>query len=236
MLSPFAVIQLPLAILTGVATIALYLTIFGDEPPETSAGVLSEAAAGPLFVFLVMTAIQTVFAQVAQGAGIVSIAGIATGRPVSLTAALDPAFTRMGVLIVLVLIVGAVFIGLFLTVFGIPFAIYFLLRSALSFPALMLEGLGPVAAIRRSWTLTQGNVLRLISVLLLSALVIMVPFMVLSALNELIVGDRTMRVVLTGVSAILQGVAAIPIAGFLTGATTVYYLTIRAARDERSTG
>ncbi len=233
-LTPFAVVQIPLAAIVGILTIVLYLTVFGDEPPETSAGVLTDAGSGPVFTFLVMTAVEVVFGQVAQGAAIISMQSAVAGHRVPLTAALDPAFTRMGALILLPLIIAAIALPLAFTVVALPIAVYFLLRTALSFQALMIEKLGPVAAVRRSWQLTQGNVLRLLGVLFLAGAVLAVPFLLVSALGSLVAGGRTTQVLLTGLWIIVQGALAIPFAGFMTATTTLYYLTIRAARDERT--
>ena len=232
-LLPLAVIQLPVTLATAALTIVLYLTAFKNEPVETMQGALSGGASAPLFVFAVTAAVEGLFAQVARAASIVSIAAVARGRPLPLTSALDPAFTRMGALLVLVLIIAVGFGLAFVTIVGLVLLPYVATRVALCFEAMVLEGIGPWAAIRRSWSLTRGNVLRLLGVILLSVLVVLIPLVLISALGTAIGGGRTTRVVLTGLYTFVQGGLAIPLAGFLTATTTLYYLTIGAPSDDR---
>ena len=102
---PLAVIQFPLALAVAVLTIGLYLTAFEDQPVEAMQDAVTAGTGAPLFLFLATTAAQALFSQVARGAAILSIAGEINHRPLSLTGALDPAFTRMGALLALAVIV-----------------------------------------------------------------------------------------------------------------------------------
>ncbi len=232
---PLLAIQLPITLAVSALTVVLYLTVFKDEPMEGMQDALAGGRGAPLFLFLATTAAQALFAQVARGAAIVSIAAVVRGKPVALTGALDPAFTRMGALLALVLIIGVAVVLAFVSIAGLIFLPYLAVRTALCFEAMMLEGLSPLAAIRRSWNLTHRNVLRLLGVVLLSAAVVALPLLVVSALGEAVAGGRTARVLETGLYLLAQGVLIVPLVAFLTATTTLYYITIREAKDARST-
>lgn len=232
---PLLAIQLPVTLAVSALTVILYLTVFKDEPVEGMQDALAGGRGAPLFLFLATTAAQALFAQVARGAAIVSIAAAARGKPVALTGALDPAFTRMGALLALVLIVGVAVVLAFVSIVGLVFLPYLAVRTALCFEAMMLEGLSPLAAIRRSWNLTHRNVLRLLGVVLLSAAVVALPLLAVSALGGAVAGGRTARVLETGFYLLAQGVLIVPLVAFLTATTTLYYIRIREAKDARST-
>jgi hypothetical protein len=233
---PLVAVEVPVAVLVAVANALLYLTVFSDEPVATTRGVFSGSTGGPLFVLLVLTAVEALFTQVARAATIVSIAGAVTGRPKSLAAALDPAFTRMGQLLVLIVMVVAILalgFAAIVVVIGFVLLPYLALRTAISFEAFMLEDLQPAAAIRRSWELTRGNVIRLLGMIGLSVLVVALPILVISGLGAVEFGSRTAEVVWASVANALQAILVIPIVAFLTATTTLFYLTIRSSRDER---
>ena len=81
---PLVVIQIPVAILTGAVLAVLLLTVFGDQEINTNDG-------GQLLALLLVSGTQALFAQVARGSTIVSLAGVIRGQPLTLTQALDPA-------------------------------------------------------------------------------------------------------------------------------------------------
>lgn len=232
---PILAIQLPVSLAVSAITVVLYLTAFRSEPVEGMQDAFAGGRGAPLFLFLATTAGQALFAQVARGAAIVSIAATVSGAPAPLTAALDPAFTRMGALLALVLIIGVAVVLAFLSIVGLVLLPYLAIRAALCFEALMIDGLSPVAAIRRSWALTHRNVLRLLGVVLLSAAVVTLPLLAISALGAATGGSRSERVVETGLYLFAQGILVIPLVAFLTATTTLYYLTIRASKDDRRT-
>ncbi len=230
---PLAAVQVPVSIATAVATAVLYLTVFRDDPVQAT-DKLIEDGGGPLLAFIILTAIEGLFAQVARAATVVSIAGVALAKPKSLSAALDPAFTRMGGLLVLVAVVAAGAGLALISVVGLIFLPYIALRLALSVETYMLEGLGPTAALRRSWELMRGNVLRFLGVILLAFLVLLGPLASLSILGAFVGGGRTARVIEIAFLTVAQGILVIPLIAFLTATTTLYYLTIKARRDAQA--
>ncbi len=217
---PLVVIQVPVAIITSGLLAVLLLTVFGDQEIDTTDG-------GQLLAILLIGAAQALFAQVARGGTIVSLAGILTGKPKTLTESLDPAFNRMGGLLALVLVVsGGLFLA-FITLIGLLLLPYLALRLALSFEAFMLEDLGPLPALRRSWTLMRGHMLRLLVVVLITAAILFGPFLVISLIGEAVRGDRNTQVILGALYSLIQGVLLVPIVAFITATTTVYYLNLR---------
>jgi hypothetical protein len=228
---PQAAIGIPVAIVAGIAIVFFFSTIFADQDMNLVASFSSEAEGRALFVMAIIVAVEAMFAQVARGATIVAVAGAARGRPLSLVEALDPAFTRLGGLIGLVFVLGAIGALAFITLIGLVVLPYVIFRLALVFDAYMLEGVGVNQAIRRSWQLMSGNMIRLVGVIALSvflALPVLLLFSVLSGTGE---GSRTVQLLLVAFWGIVRGAALVPLVAFLTACTTLYYLKAKAAED-----
>ena len=216
---PLAVVQVPVSALTSIVSTVWFLTAFKDQDVDSTTG-------GPLLLFLLLTTAEALFAQVARAGTIVSIAGVVTGQRKTLTQSLDPAFTRMGHLILLVLILAAGFFGLVFTIVGLVVLPYLALRVAISFETFILEDLSPGAAIRRAWTLTRGNTLRLLGLVLLTFVAVIGPIALLQVLALVHADGRTLDVVLAGAVTFIQGVLLIPFVAFLTASTTLFYLNL----------
>lgn len=219
-LPPVAAVELPVVILAAVVTVAASLTWLKDEPLDP----LEPGATKTLFLFLVTTGALLIFSQVARCAAVGAVAGVVRKQPISLTAALDPAFSRMGGLIAITLTHLAIYSLIVIPVVGWVAAPYLALRVALSFEAFMLEGGGAVQAIRRSWALTQGRLIRLIGVILLSALFLVGPALILSVLGLAVGGSRTQQVIMDGFYQVAQGVLIVPVVAFMSATTTLFYL------------
>lgn len=221
---PMAAVQIPVALATSIATVVLYLTAFEDEPVLTVNEMVDSDARGQLFAFLVISAVTALFSQVARAATSVGVASAAAGKAISLSMALDPAFTRMGALLVLgVLIASGAFV-LVLTVVGMFVLPFLALKVALSTETLILEGNGPWAAIRRSWQLTNGNMLSLLGTLVVTIGLVVGPLLLVSLVSLIVTGDRTQQLVLAGVATFLQTVMLVPLFAFVTSVVTVFYL------------
>lgn len=225
---PLLVIEAPVAaVLSTVATV-FFLTAFKDEPFRASlALVSSNDARGVIFLLAVLAAVQALFTQVAHGAMVVSVAGVLSGKPKSLTESLDVAFTRMGSLIVLALIIMAGAIVGVGSIVLIPLALFLALRLALNFEVMLLEGAGPRMAFVRSWALMRGNVLRFLGALVLTALMALIPFAAISALAAIEPGSRTLSIIVVGVFAVVQAVLMTPVIALLSSLTTIYYFALR---------
>ena len=227
-LLPMLAVQVPVAFVAAVLTTLLYFTAFRDEPFFNSNEILSgDSSRGQLVAMVLILAGQGLFAQVARAATISSVAGLVTGHPKSLSAALDPAFTRMGglLLIAVVLLGGALLLAF--SVVGFFFLPYLGIRFALSFEAYVVEELSVRQALARSWQLTRGHVLRIFGTLLLVLLYVFIPLVIISLIGELARGGRDMEVALSGLIGFVQSVLAVPIVVLLTAVTTLLYFRTR---------
>lgn len=232
---PLIAIQVPVTVLSSLATVALYFSAFRNEPFESVNDVLSGGASGPLLALILLTAFEGLFAQVARAATIVAVAAALEGRPKRLTESLDPAFTRMGGLLVLAVVLACGVVGLALTLVGIVLLPYLAARLGLVFEAYMLDGRGPGAALSRSWRVMRGNVLRFLTTVILFLLVAAGPLVLISLLGSVDFGGRDTRVLTSAALAIAQGILLIPLLAFLTAITTAFYLQARARHDGRTT-
>lgn len=221
-MGPVAVVQVPAAIAAAAITAGMLLTVFANEPLNATRG-------GQLALALMVSAGEALFAQVARGAAIVSIAGVLQGRPVSLTGALDPAFTRMGGLFALALIVTAGVAVAAVSIVGLLVLPYLAIRFALAFEAFMLEERGALPALGRSWTMMRGHMLRMLGVIALTLLIVIGPLAMLSLLGGAVGGSRTTQVLAEAGVSVAQGILLVPLVAFVTATTTVFYLNLRDA-------
>jgi len=229
---PMAVIQVPVALVTSVATVVLYLTTFKDEPVLTINEMVDTDARGQLFAFLVISAVTGLFSQVARAATTVGVANAAAGKSIALSAALDPAFTRMGALLGLAILIASGAFVLVLTLVGLVLLPFLALKVALSTETLILEDNGPWGAIRRSWALTGGHLLSLLGVFAVTLAILVGPLIVVSLVGLIVGGGRTEQLVLAGVATFGQTVLLVPLFSFLTAVITLFYL--QAKERERA--
>ncbi len=221
-LLPVAVVEVPVAIVTA-AVIAFALSTVLRETP------LDAAEGGYLALLLIAGAAQALFAQVAHGAAIVSIAGLLQGKPTTLTEALDPAFTRMGGLLALLVVLLAVSAALALTIVGLVLLPYVAIRFALVYQAYLLEERTVFGALGRSWGMMRGHMLRMLGVVLLTVLIFLGPAVLIQSLEALVGGSRGTQVATQAVVSVVQGVLAVPLVAFTSATTTVFYLNLRDA-------
>lgn len=109
---------------------------------------------------------------------------------------------------------AAIGIGMFLLVFILYFAYALLINSRFSFAsaAAVLEGLGPVAAMRRSWDLVTGDFWRVLGILLLTSVLanmisslLLIPFMIIGFVVAIVGGGSLAAAV---VSAVLMAIGS----------------------------
>jgi hypothetical protein len=233
---PMIVIQAPVAVISAIVTTVLFLTAFKDEPFQTLADTFADGGDGRVvFMLVVAAAVQVLFELVARAATITAVAAVAAGRPKTLSEALDPAFSRMGGLIALAIIFGLVGAGLLLTVVGIILLPFIAARIGLMFETYILEDLPPLRAIARSWEVTRGSVIRFLTTIILTFVIILLPL----TLAQLVVeipsgGGRTSEVVLSGVLSVVQWLLLTPVVAFVTAVTTLFYLRLRERTNARA--
>lgn len=227
-LLPFAIVMGPLTVVSAVASTVMYLTVFSDYDYPPGYNTVDAA----VFATLVLVAASAIFTAVAQGAGVTGSAAAFRGEALSLSAALDPAFTRMGALLGLVVMLGALLIGLAATLVGLPLALILGVRLFMAIPVLMLEGHSPLQAMQGSWRLARGHFWRLAGLIGL-LLVLALPFGLV--LNGLLAASESLgrdaQVLVDGVSQLVLGLAAVPLGAYVAAATTVYYLKLREAQS-----
>ena len=152
-LFPSAVTQLPFAVLTAVVFFYLFNNRYPDAKFDTFDWI-NTAPNGIRLTMVIVGAAQSLFSLVGAGGTMVSVAGLLRGKPVSLANALDPAFTRMGGL----LLIGAVFYGIVLvTAIGVVVMVYFLVRWGLALQVYMLEGKSIGQSFGESWRVLRGR-------------------------------------------------------------------------------
>jgi hypothetical protein len=234
-LGPLYAVQVPAALFTAVGTLALYATLFRDKGVVDSADVFADGDRAQQLWFTLSFGVEALFAQVARGGAIVSIAAAARGKPVELKRALDPAFTRMGGLILIVVVMSLGAGALAFTLVGIPVAIYLAIRLAIVFDVYMLEGLAPGAAVGRTWSLTRGRLLALTGTLAFGLLAAVPVVIFASALSALSAGDRVLHVSLIASLGVVQSLLVIPAVGVFTALTTLFYLNLKANEHGRYT-
>ena len=216
-----------------VITAILQLTTFSDTPFKLVGELDRDDPTGLLFVMALGVGVQGLFAQVAHGATVTAVAGILTGKPTTVSAALDSAFTRMGPLLLMALLLVGGFGLLFATLIGIVLVPVFAMRFSLGYEALMIEKLGVVSAFRRSWQLTTGHVFRILGTLILGAFTAIPALVFVFLLSSVVAGSRTQEVIASAVVAVAQAVILAPVYAFFTAVTTTIFFKLKEQPDVR---
>ncbi|GAB2917019.1 membrane protein [Nonomuraea fastidiosa] len=144
----YAVQFIAVTLLTGVLTRILGRAVFGGNITAGEAWQLSKSRVPALFgvvglMTLIMIIPVVVFAVLVIG---LSVSGASGGGMLGAT--------------------------LLFLLFYIGYYLFFRTRFALASPAVVLEGLGPIAAMRRSWRLVTGDFWRMFGILLLTMLLV----------------------------------------------------------------
>lgn len=188
----------PMAILQAVGSLSL-LTLFTDRRRPTVGEAIRRGATG-LLSYL----------------GAQLLVGFALGAIAVLALALATATGLIALAVVLWIAIAVA-------------AVYIAVKTSLTAPVIMVEGVrNPVAALRRSWTLTKGNSARIAVFYALLGLVFIIAISIISALigivAGLIAGPDGARVVNVIVSSTL-------------GATmTLYFISVVAAIHRQLAG
>ncbi len=207
-------LYLPLAaafvLLPGVA-----IDLFGPALPKSPAGLTPHV----VFVTLVVPSLIGVVAQ----AAIIRLAiDRARGIDRSVGEALLMAL-RLWPLLVVALFIAGVPIGAGLLLFVVP-GLYMAGRLALAMP-LVVDGLGsPVAAVKRSWEMTDGNGWRIIAFLILWT----GWFLALSAIAAVIGGG--IATALSGLGAGAAGAVVASTIGGIVGALFTVFNAVGVAQ------
>ncbi|WP_250904744.1 glycerophosphoryl diester phosphodiesterase membrane domain-containing protein [Nonomuraea sp. NEAU-A123] len=123
---------------------------------------------------------------------------------------------------------GGVFvISMLLLLLYIGYVLYFRTRFALAAPAVVLEGKGPIQALRRSWNLVTGDFWRVLGILLLTSLlvglvasILEIPFTIAGSLVGLLgqsPGTAVLAAVLLAVGGTLGALITYPFEAGVAG-------------------
>lgn len=111
---------------------------------------------------------------------------------------------------------AAVLAGVLLGPALLVFLVFFSTRLTLASPALVLERVGPIAAIRRSWGLTRGQFWRTLGIVLLTGLIVAVIGAVIGAVAG--IGTGALVTTAGGGDGTLATSGATQVVGILVGA------------------
>ncbi len=232
-LLPIAVTQLPFAVLTAAVFFYLFYSRYPSAEFE-SFNWLSEAPNGLRLTMVSVGAAQSLFSLIGAAATMVSVSAIRLGKPIGLAQSLDPAFTRMGGL----LLIGAIFYSLVLaSAFGIIVLLYFLVRFGLAIQIYVVDGKTVTGSFRESWGLLRGRMFAFMGVLFATVpfafLVLFVTTLLLSIAVAPFGTDpgRTTELVLQSGAIFVVGVLLVPIAAYVAISTTIFYLNAKEQAD-----
>lgn len=152
---------------------------------------------------------------------------------------------------VVLLFLAAVPAGVVATLLAVPLAaagaLYLMVRFAFAAPALLLEDLGLVASLRRSWRLGRGSGWRVLGVLLLTSVIgwitsglLQLPFSIVGALVQAALGTQGEESVGTLTVAAVVGYAvqnlgvvlsAAVVSPFTAAVVSLLYIDLRIRRE-----
>lgn len=206
--------------LTGVLTVAVARAVMGDR---TSAAEAMRAIGPRLLSLIGLSLLQFLIFLVptALVVGLVVVLAVAAGDAGPIVAIL------VAFLLFLVLIVG--YLAL-------------LPMVSLAYPAVVLEQLGPIAALKRGYELQRPGFWRVLGILLLTYLitgiigiVVSIPFGVVSVLVddgaglETLAGSTVTGLAIAGVGAAIAQILTVP---FLAGVQTLLYVDQRTRNEQ----
>lgn len=231
-LLPLAVVSIPAALVSSILSALLFLTVWREHSPTSLGTVDTETPGVVIFAVLVLAAVEILFALVGRAATIVAIAGAKRGEAPTLAESLDPAFSRIGGLLLMVGVLVLAAGLLTIPIIGLFIGFYLLLRLAVAFEAFMVEETGAMESLGRSWAVMRGNMLRLLGLVALAMACVLPIILVGPALSSVIGGGRTATILLLTISSAVQTVIAVPVVAFLTACTTLYFLKARRVEDD----
>ena len=224
---PLVVTQVPLAVIGGAVYFYLYYQAYPDADFE-SFRRFESAPSGLIFTIIIVSTVYLLFSMVGGAASVVGARNIIQRKPVKLAESLDPAFTRMGGLLVL----GAVFYGLLLgTAAGIILLPYFIVRWGLAVHAHILEGTGIGGSLGASWRMLRGRMLRFTGLLLTGLPVSLACFTVATIVFSIALAPfgadpgRSTTLAAQSAGFLVAAAVAIPTLAYLAAATTLFYLS-----------
>lgn len=241
--APLAMVQLPLAVLGAVIPWVLYQTTYSDQQDLFNAQALLDGPRGLLFAFTLVFFVWGMFILVGIGASMVAVSSVRRGSHLRLPEYLDPPFTKLGGLFLLgMTLIGLYVCGLIVSVTVVlPLVVgWVTLRLAAMFYFQLVDNLPPGAAMRASWNLLRGNVVRLLGVVVGSLPIVLgmmfVAFvaLIIVSIPFTLAGDsRNVELAASVVGTIVWAMLTVPAMAYLATTTTVFFETLKGRTDAR---
>lgn len=211
----------PLITLFAVSMAVLLVQLLLVQPLATAA---MTRAVGDVYVDA-PTSLASVYAAVGRRLG--AVVGVAA---LLLAAGIGMVVAAMLVIVIAVLAIGQAGVALLILVVpAILFAVVVVYtRWLFAAPTVILEKLGPVQALRRSWRLVRGSTGRVFGITLLVGLITGILSAAVGALLSVVTqaGDDNLRLILEQLAALLVAVLIQPIS-FIVVVLLYYDLRIR---------
>ncbi len=261
--------QVVVAVITLLMTAGITGTFIGLDPETSSVNELTSALASFSSVASVLILLTSVGLMILQGVLIIPIARAVLDERTGFTALWKLAGRRilpllgLGALLFLlwavsITVLVVIFVGLAIaleegsiaiiiigTLAAVAAAIWLNIKWIMAPAALMLEGVGPITALRRSWTLTTGNWWRTFGILILTSIIVSIITQVVTApISFIALGFGSFTTssasadaaffeslpLLLGTQAVVAVFTAIGFA-FQAGVTALLYVDLRIRRE-----
>ena len=208
------------SLISQVPNLVIVLTL--RQATTTSAGLFSTASAAPnpqaisamLGGLAIAGMVGLIFLPISFGLLVKATTDLVLGRPATvgsvIRGVLPRYFTVLGFVVLAVLAVY----GLSITVIGLPFAIWILIRWTLAGTILFAEDRSATAALGRSWRLVKGSWWRTLGILLLASILVglvLVGFQLVASGLTALVSSGASRAPLQVFIETLLGVTTAPV-------------------------
>ena len=143
----------------------------------------------------------------------------------------------VGVIVALALSIGpwAVLPGVVIGIGGAIALVYVYVKLSLASPALVMEGVGVVTSLKRSWVLVRRSWWRVLGILILSAIitsllttVVTIPITLIATLIGGFSESLLPTVLASGVATLVAGIITLPFSAAVTG---LLYIDLRMRRE-----
>ena len=125
--------------------------------------------------------------------------------------------------------------GALLGLAGVGVLVFAYIRLTVASPALVIEGVGPIASMRRSWELVRGSWWRVLGITLLASIItgvlagiVSVPISLLAAVLTGFSTSLLPTVLATGLATLISGIITLPFTAAVTG---LLYTDLRMRRE-----
>ncbi|PFG37628.1 hypothetical protein ATL41_2395 [Flavimobilis soli] len=209
-----SVILLALAspIVTGMLTFSVSRSVLGQRTTVAEVWKACRARVGWLLVLALLVGLGATLIVAAGGAGIVGAFLVGANVSVGLG-------VLTGILVGLAALVGLA---------------WFTVRTLLAAPALVLEKLGPIAALKRGWLLSRGAFWRLLGLYILTNLIIQVVTSVLAIPLSVALAFAMFSssiLVYSIVSGVMYTIVYTVTIAFLASVISLLYIDVRMRRE-----